>query len=153
MLLYRIVKTEARTTDLSGTGAFRLGGRWNNKGTYMLYTSENSSLALLETLVHFEETEYPPNLYIMQIEVSDKAPIHILKDADYPPGWMQLELLQTKAVGDRLMKEAKAIGIKVKSAVNQSEYNYLLNPLFPNFHSLVKVASVSKINLDERLVS
>lgn len=152
MFVYRIVKSKARTADLSGTGAYRVGGRWNSKGTYMLYTSENSSLAYLETLVHFDETEYPPHLYVMKMEVDDKVPVYTLKEDEYPAGWMQLELLENKAVGDRLMKEQKALAIKVRSAINTLEYNYLLNPLFPRFYNLVKVVDVSKIELDERLV-
>jgi RES domain-containing protein len=53
MVVFRIVKSLNRAKDLSGMGAFKNGGRWNSKGTYMLYTSINSSLAYLETLVHF----------------------------------------------------------------------------------------------------
>ena len=152
MLVYRIVKTKNRTNDLSGTGAYKTGGRWNSKGTYMLYSSENSSLAYLETLVHFDDTEYPPQLYLMKIEISTKAPIYTLKDNEYPADWQQLELLENKAIGDRLMSEKKTLAIKVKSAINVAEYNYLLNPLFPRFYDLVKVTDVTEIKLDERLV-
>ncbi|HZH65865.1 MAG TPA: RES family NAD+ phosphorylase, partial [Flavisolibacter sp.] len=150
MFLYRIGKAVARTTDLSGTGAYRVGGRWNSKGTYMLYTSENSSLAYLETLVHFNEAEYPPHLHIMKIEIDDKSPVYTLKEAEYPDGWMQLELLENKALGDRLMKEKNVLAVKVRSAINTLEYNYLLNPLFPRFFDLVKVADVREVKFDER---
>src|SRR5829696_3648953 len=107
MFVYRIVQSKARTADLSGTGAFRFGGRWNSKGTYMLYTSENSSLAYLESLVHFDEMLHPPNLYIIKIEILANAPTYILKEAEYPDGWVQLELPQNKNLGDRLMSEKK----------------------------------------------
>jgi len=152
MFVYRIVKTKARTNDLSGTGAYKSGGRWNSKGIYMLYTSENSSLAYLENLVHFDDTEYPPHLYIMKIEVDEKAPIYSLKENEYPSEWMQLELLENKAIGDRLMNEKNVLAIKVKSAINTAEYNYLLNPLFPRFYDLIKVIDITEIELDERLV-
>ena len=69
MHVYRIVKSEKRTTDLSGMGAFKAGGRWNEKGTYALYTSENSSLAFLENLVHFDLEETPEDLYILEIKI------------------------------------------------------------------------------------
>jgi hypothetical protein len=138
MFVYRIVKSKARTNDLSGTGAFRVGGRWNSRGTYMLYTSENSSLAYLETLVHFDEVDY--------------APFYILKENEYPSTWMQLELLENKRLGDRLMNEKKFLGIKVRSAINNFEFNYLLNPLFPRFYDFVKVIDVIEIKFDERLV-
>ena len=70
MFVYRIVKAKERTNDLSGTGAYKTSGRWNSKGTYMLYTSENSSLAYLETLVHFDDTEYPFMIRVKLIEVT-----------------------------------------------------------------------------------
>ena len=152
MFVYRIVKTRNRTNDLSGTGAYKAGGRWNSKGTYMLYTSENSSLAHLETLVHFDDTEYPPQLYLMKIEIGTKAPIYTLQGSEYPADWQQLELLENKAIGDRLMNEKKTLAVKVKSAINVGEHNYLLNPLFPKFYDLVKVVDVTEIKLDERLV-
>jgi RES domain-containing protein len=152
MFVFRIVKTKTRTTDLSGTGAYRTGGRWNSKGTYMLYTSENSSLAYLETLVHFDDTDYPPNLYIIKIEIDDKVPIYTLKEGEYPGEWMHLELLENKCLGDRLMNEKKFLGIKARSAINNAEFNYLLNPMFPRFYDLVKVVDVMEIKVDERFV-
>jgi hypothetical protein len=50
------------------------------------------------------------------------------------------------------MKARKYLGIKVRSAVNQHEYNYLLNPLFPNFSALVRTVNVTAIPVDERLI-
>src|SRR4051812_46061807 len=101
MFVYRIVKSKARTNDLSGTGAFRAGGRWNSKGIYMLYTSENSSLAYLESLVHFEEPNIPPNLYIVKIEVVDHSKIYLPGDPEYPDNWMQIDLPENRSIGDR----------------------------------------------------
>ena len=150
MFVYRIVKSASRTNDLSGTGAFRVGGRWNSKGTYVLYTSENSSLAYLETLVHVDENDYPPKLYIIKIEIDDEVPMYTLKANDYPPEWRKLELFENKTLGDQWMKEKKFLAIRVKSAINDFEYNYLLNPLFPRFYDLVKVIDVIEIKLDER---
>jgi RES domain-containing protein len=152
MKLYRIVQDKTRTSDLSGTGSFRFGGRWNSKGTYMLYTSETSSLAYLESLVHFDKILIPPQLYIVQLEVDDASPIYTLPGIEYKANWRKLSLLKNQQRGDRWMNEKKYIGIKVKSAINSLEYNYLLNPLFPGFYDLVKVVSVTEIDVDGRLV-
>jgi RES domain-containing protein len=152
MYLYRIVKSKARARDLSGMGAYQTGGRWNSKGTYMLYTSENSSLAYLENLVHFDEVVSPPQLYIVQLQLDDNAPLYTVPDSVYPPDWLKLGLLENKALGDKWMNQKKYIAIKLRSAINISEYNYLLNPLFPGFHNLVKIISVNEIPLDDRLV-
>jgi RES domain-containing protein len=152
MKLYRIVQDKARTKDLSGTGSFRYGGRWNSKGTYMLYTSETSSLAYLETLVHFDKILIPPQLYIVQLEVDDASPIYTLNDAEYNANWRKVSLFENQQLGDKWMNEKKYIGIKVKSAINSFEYNYLLNPLFPRYYALVKIVSVTEIDVDGRLV-
>ncbi|WP_069660864.1 RES family NAD+ phosphorylase [Arcticibacter eurypsychrophilus] len=108
MYVYRIVKSEQRTKDLSGMGAFRAGGRWNDKGTYVLCTSENSSLAFLDNLA-------------------------------------------CKRLGDQLLFDHKLLGIKVRSVVNQSEYNILLDPLFTGYHDLIKVINIVKVPVDRRL--
>ena len=152
MNLYRIVKTEARASDLSGTGAFRVGGRWNKAGTYMLYASESSSLALLENLVHFDLDELVPHLYLIHIEVQNRAPVWTLPEEEYPEDWREPGLLSCSGLGDRVMKERKYLGLRVRSAVNPFEYNYLLNPLFPRYYDLVRIRDIQKVPLDGRLV-
>ena len=152
MRLFRIVQDKKRAKDLSGTGAFRWGGRWNSKGVFMLYSSENSSLALLEKLVHFDEGETPPKLYVVELELSDKAALYTLPEDQYHKAWMKLSLLENQGQGDRWLREAQYLGIRVRSAVNIVEYNCLLNPLYPGFHDQVRIISVKEIVVDQRLL-
>jgi RES domain-containing protein len=152
MKVFRIVQDKRRTSDLSGIGAFRSGGRWNSKGTYMLYCSENSSLAFLESLVHFDKILIPPQLFITELEITDDSLIYTLPGKDYPKNWMKLSLIENQQRGDRWMTEKKSLGIRVRSAINLLEYNILLNPLYPEFHDLVRIISVREIPVDERLV-
>ena len=153
MFLYRIAKSAKRAKDLSGMGAFQFGGRWNNPGTYMLYTSENSSLAYLENLVHFDPDIIPPKLYILGIEINgDPDLIYTVPDSAYPKDWMKLGNFENKRLGDKWMRQAKYLGIRVRSAVNPKEFNCLLNPLFPHYPTLVKVVSVERLPVDNRLI-
>jgi RES domain-containing protein len=152
MKIFRIVQDKSRTKDLSGIGAFRSGGRWNSKGVYMLYTSENSSLAYLENLVHFDKILTPPQLFIVELEVLNDSLIYTLPETDYPKDWMKLSLIANQRQGDRWMSEKKWLGIKIRSAINMLEYNILLNPLYPQYHDLVRVISVQEIPVDDRLV-
>src|SRR3979411_843828 len=102
MIVFRIAKSMAHAEDISGIGAFRNGGRWNSKRTFMLYTSINSSLAYLENLVHFDELVTPPNLFITSIEIqSEETDIHQLPDAEYPITWQILDKLENKRMGDQ----------------------------------------------------
>jgi len=152
MTVYRIVKAEKRTHDLSGTGAFKYGGRWNSIGTYMLYTSENASLAYLETLVHVEEPLFPADLFITAVTIKNESLIHTINERNYLANWRKLDNLENKIVGDQWMSKIKYLGFKVRSAVNPLEYNYLLNPLFPGYADLVEVSSVAPLVIDSRLI-
>jgi RES domain-containing protein len=151
MFLYRIVLNKSRTTDLSGKGASLSGGRWNSKGTYMLYTSENSSLAYLEILAHFDKSLAPPHLFIMKLEVTNDSLIYTLPDSRYPTGWKKSGNPANQELGDKWMAEKKWLGVRVRSAVNEMEYNCLLNPLYHDFRKFVKVEKVTKIEMDERV--
>lgn len=146
-----MVKSRDRAGDLSGIGAFRFGGRWNSPGTYMLYTSANSSLALLENLVHFDISELPLHLFIAEIEIDPAAPIYDFPIKDLPEDWRHPQHLSLQKIGDRIMRDKKFLGFKVPSAVNPEEFNLLLNPSYPNYRNLVKVISVIPFTIDKRL--
>lgn len=151
MDVFRIVQQEIRTRDLSGTGAFKVGGRWNSRGVYMLYTSSNSSLALLESLVHFDRFSIPDKLFLMTLQLPEKAPLLLLNDSDYPDQWQQLDQIANRRLGDGWMHANRHLGIRVRSAVNPTDYNYLLNPLFAGFSELVTIKKVAALDLDNRL--
>ncbi|HWD90664.1 MAG TPA: RES family NAD+ phosphorylase [Mucilaginibacter sp.] len=153
MLVFRIAKSEERARDISGYGAFRYGGRWNSKGTRMLYTSMNSSLAYLESLVHFDESFFPPRLFIASIQIpDDETLVYQLPDKGYPKDWQAYGSPENKIIGARWMREAKYLAIKVRSAVNPLEYNFLLNPLFAGYNDWVRIESVEALKTDERLM-
>ncbi len=132
-------------------GAFLSGGRWNNEGTYALYTSENPSLAFLEILVHTDLTELPPRMFIITIEIDEKAKMLEIKDDELPKNWRIPENMILKEKGDQIFRENKFLGIKCRSAVMPAEYNYILNPHYPDFHKHVKVLKVESLDVDERL--
>jgi RES domain-containing protein len=141
-----------RAQDISGKGAFLYGGRWNSEGTFMLYTSLNASLAMLELLVHADESEVPPQMFISQIEIMEKTPLYEFPEQKLPKAWREPGNLQLKIVGDRIMAEKKYVGFKVRSAVLPSEWNILLNPLFPGYADLVVIRKIDKLETDLRLL-
>jgi RES domain-containing protein len=152
MIVHRIVKSKKRTTDLSGMGAFNSGGRWNNPGVYALYCSESSSLAYLENLVHFDSNTFPPQLFIIKIEVADQAPIYHVPDDIYPSDWLKVDLLANKKLGDDLFRSHSSLGIRFRSAINPEDYNILLDPLYPDYQTLVRIIAIKKIDTDPRLI-
>ena len=62
-----------KADDLSGEGAKKSGGRWNKKGTPVLYTSESIALACLETLVHINAQGLPLTRYLVRIDIPTKV--------------------------------------------------------------------------------
>jgi RES domain-containing protein len=117
----------------------------------MLYTSLNASLAMLELLVHADESEVPPQMFISQIEIVETAPLYEFPDQELPKAWREPGNLQLKTLGDRMMAEKKYVGFKVRSAVLPSEWNILLNPLFSGYADLVAVRKIDKFETDLRL--
>ena len=151
MKVYRIVKMRRRTSDLSGTGAFNDGGRWNSPGVFALYTSENPALALLEVLVHVDESELPPHLFLMTIEVDDKAPLYTVPDTRLPANWRVPDNMELKRIGDNVFRKNIHVGIKAKSAVLPNQFNYILNPDHPDYTKMVRVMKVEPLDVDQRL--
>jgi RES domain-containing protein len=151
MFVYRIVKSRKRTTDLSGSGAFHEGGRWNNEGVFALYTSENEALALLEVLVHVEEAELPSDLFIIKIEIAPSAPIFTYPDKKLPKSWRMPCNIAMKTIGDRIIESNEYLALKVRSAVMPTSYNYILNPRYSGYYNLVKMADVYRLEIDKRL--
>jgi len=118
----------------------------------MLYTSANSSLAYLENLVHFDELNFPPHLYIAEIELKETGLIYELPDKKYPAGWQTLGNVENKFMGDKWMNEKQFIAVKVRSAINHLEFNFLLNPLFPGYRDQVVINYIEPIIVDARLI-
>ena len=49
----------ARYARLDGTGARRVGDRWNSPGRAVVYMAESIALAVLENLVHMTRQDFP----------------------------------------------------------------------------------------------
>jgi RES domain-containing protein len=76
MRAFRLCRTTSPAYN--GERAFRAGGRWNSKGTRVLYMSENRSLAVLEILVHLSATI--PDRYLLGRRMSDDVEIEFVSD-------------------------------------------------------------------------
>lgn len=151
MLVYRIVNEKKRSRDLSGTGSFKFGGRWNNPGVFALYTSEHEALCLLELLVHVDASELPEQLYILEILIADDAPILTFSEKDLPDNWRLPDNIKLKQMGDKILKEGKILGICAPSAVLPQSNNYILNPGYKDFKKMVHIKKVYEYDTDARL--
>ena len=75
MRLWRIAADTRQypANDISGAGAAKSPGRWNNTGEAVLYTAPTISLAVLETAAHINDAGLPLNRYLVQIDVPDEV--------------------------------------------------------------------------------
>lgn len=154
MLLYRISGTK-RIKDLSGEGARLYGGRWNLKGTPILYTSDSTALATLETLVHSPLHLMPSGRSIITLNLPDDLTVSNLSTQDLPTKWwINPAPLELAKIGQQWFQQQLSVALVVPSSVTPSAEgrNYLLNPQHPDF-TQIEIVKVSQYDYDDRLFS
>jgi len=135
--IWRISKQKYATTAFSGEGSRRASGRWNSKGTGIVYTSSTLALAALETFVHIE-IEDAQNLFVaIRAEIPDEVSIENLELTQLPNNWRDIPAPRALAlIGDQWYAAMKTSVLEVPSVVIPFENNYLLNPLHPDFQKI-----------------
>lgn len=149
MIVYRI-SNPLYSNDISGTGAKLNGSRWNSKGSPMLYTSAFISLAMLEMLVHTNFEDYAIDLHLIYIDIPDSLEVKEIKAAKLKPNWTS-DIAYTKFIGDQFIKSIQTPLLKIPSAIIDEEYNYLANPLHPEFKK-IKITDTKSFRPDKRLL-
>mgnify|MGYP005814115935 FL=1 len=150
MFLYRVANAKYKDSTLSGIGAEKVGGRWNEVGTRAVYCSENISLALLEYYVHSENiATLPKKILVAKIEIPDDFEIEELDDL--PEKWDEYPYSsKTTSVFTDLAKSRDFFALKVPSTIVGVEHNYILNPLFKDFGK-VSIIEFFDLPIDPRL--
>ncbi len=144
---------EYEADDLSGKGAENTGGRWNRKGTPMVYASGSRALACLETVVHLSSGDaLPLNRYLVQIKIPvalwgarskfDETH-HVGWDAE-PAGKVSMDW------GTAWIQGNTTLLAEVPSVIVPEERNILINPTHPDAAKLA-AAKVRKWTYDQRL--
>jgi RES domain-containing protein len=151
MHVYRIARANRRY-DLSGYGAFLVGGRWNLPGLPLLYTAETRALATLEVLVHLPAGDLPDDMYLLTLEVPDTVSHQEITPADLPADWQRLsQPLPTGALGHAWLQAGRSLALRVPSVLVPQEHNLLLNPAHPEFAQVRLAAEPEPFFFDERL--
>jgi len=133
MLVYRIAQTKY-ARDLSGFGAQRAGGRWNLKGTPVVYTSQSISLATLEVLVHNPDF-IPLKHSLVTIAIENH---HIVDIAQLE--YNQLKFIaNSQIIGDYQFNQKGIKILKVPSVVTPEESNYILNSKTPQSYEITEI--------------
>ena len=150
MRVYRIAR-KRHLNDLTGTGAKTFGGRWNHRGTVMLYTSETRSLAMVEFLVHVSWMQAPGDMGLATLEIVNEIQPEILSPADLPEDWRLYPAPPRLAdLGSDWVHSQRSLLLRVPSAVVEQEHNILINPGHADIVR-VTVLEVKDLEFDRRL--
>lgn len=147
MLVYRICSAKwAKSLSSSG-----LPARWNSDGKYVIYTSENRSLACLENLVHRSGEGLSGLFKILTIKIPKAATIQQVKLNQLSQNWQAYKNAQlTRAIGDKWYYQMENLLLQVPSSIIPEEYNFIINTNHLLF-SKVKIEDVAEFNFDTRL--
>ena len=150
MRLWRLLKTRYAADAFSGEGARLHGGRWNSPGTRVAYASSDAALAVLEVLVHLEDTSALPSFSLVMASLPD-ALIETPDESMLPARWRDSPTAPAaQAFGDAWVRSGRSVGLRVPSVLVRGGSNVLLNPAHPKFGQFV-VESVEPFELDPRL--
>ncbi len=152
MIVYRLTKGKFRS-DLSGKGAEINGGRWNNKGVALVYTSQSRSLAYVEVAIHIPFGIIPKDYFLISIQVPDAASLLALPETNLPVNWRSNPHSgNTQKIGDGFVAGLTHLVLRVPSAVVPGDFNYLINPR----HFLMKdvaIVNIEPFEFDSRFAS
>lgn len=125
--------------------------RWNPNEVEMMYTASSRSLACLENIVHRNQIGLNQSFKVMTIEIPDDLCICTIGLKKLPENWTEFgSMPATQKMGDDWVKEGKSAILKVPSSIINAEYNYLLNPMHPDFKS-IKLLKSETFVFDKRI--
>jgi RES domain-containing protein len=150
---WRITKAVYADNAFTGVGAWLEGARWNPKGVYMVYTAGSVSLAAFELLVHLPKEALLYDLYVRIPVEFDTKQVITFKLADLPSDWNANPPGEaTQKLGDAWIKSEASLVLKVPSSIIPDEYNYLINPLHPDFKTIT-IGSAQSFHFDKRILN
>lgn len=149
MRIYRIA--DRRHEVWNGTGAMRMGGRFNSPGRSVIYGALSFAGAMLEILVHSRIGKVPRQHVVVVADVPDDIALDRAGPDDLPAGWGAVNDPRTaRGFGDRWLADLRSAVLIVPSVVARLEWNVLVNPMHPDAARLV-VSAPEPVRWDERL--
>jgi RES domain-containing protein len=148
---YRIFKTKFAKSWFDGEGAFLYGGRWNSRGTRILYTSDSLSLAALEILVNLNSAELLSSYSYAKVEFEEKDVLPVEEIVKLPKNWSSSPPPSAvQRIGDEWAVSMQSLVLRVPTSVVPGEFNFLLNVGHPNF-STIRRSKPQLFRFDDRL--
>ncbi len=148
---WRVVKKSREGEAFSGEGARLYGGRWNHRGTAVVYVSDSLPLAALELFVHIGSAYKGMSFATFRVEVPSRVTIDSRAETELPKNWRREPPPDAcKDIGTEWVKRSHAGVLRVPSAVVPAQHNYLLNVRHRDFKKL-KIAQQTDFAFDPRM--
>lgn len=147
MLVYHLGVAQF-ADQLTGEGAKLYGGRWNLVGHPCIYAGETKALCALEYAANVLLEDMPENLAFTTYEIPNDNLVSFGAD-QLPFGWQNTPPSKATQIWGSETLNGK-LAIRVPSVIIPSEFNFVLNPLHPDFKK-VKVKAVESFTFDPRI--
>jgi RES domain-containing protein len=145
-----LIQAEYAAHAFDGEGARLYGGRWNSPGRPVVYTAGSLALAALEVLVHLK-SRLTLSRYMKSWIEFDETWVSTVAMEDLPVNWRQGRApVQTQMLGDHWLEAGDTLVLQVPSVVILEEWNYVINPLHPQFAETVR-GQIEPFQFDPRL--
>jgi RES domain-containing protein len=136
--VWRLTTRKHATTAFSGVGNRKVGSRWVPQGLLAIYTSENLSTAVLETLVHIDPNHFRNHFVFIKAEVPDDITMDEVSLADLPKDWQsRFEDDELQQVGAQWIDRGSSAILRVPSVVVPQERNIIINPQHEDFGKII----------------
>lgn len=148
---WRLEKKEHVPNAFTGEGARRVNGRWHHHGIPVVYVSQTLSLATLEKFVHVGLEGIHIQLISFRVEIPSDVNIQKIGIHDLPEDWRaEPPSDSTRDIGTRWAREGHSPVLRVPSVIIPVEWNYLLNPLHPEFRK-IRINDPEPFSFDPRM--
>jgi RES domain-containing protein len=147
---WRIHKPRHAAVAFTGEGARLYGGRFNSKGTAVVYTSSSASLAMLEMLVHMQSSDLLLQYLVRSVTFND-AMVRRIEVEKLPTDWRENPPpADLQRIGDEWAARLESAVLEVPSVIVEGESNFLLNPQHPDFPRIA-IGPEQPLRFDPRL--
>ncbi|MFD3001056.1 RES family NAD+ phosphorylase [Pontibacter toksunensis] len=147
MEVYRICLAKY-AGDLFASG---IRGRWNMKGSFVIYTAGSRALACLENVVHRSGEGLHDNFKTIVIDIPDDLLIEIISSDDLPANWQETKSYPVyQPLGHAWYQKSTSPVLRVPSSIIPEEFNYILNTRHSDF-SRIKIKSTEDFFFDPRI--
>lgn len=129
-----------------------MGSRWVPQGLLAIYTSENLSTAVLETLVYIDPNHVSNHFVFIKAEVPDDITMDEVSLADLSKDWQSgFEDDELQQVGAQWIDRGSSAILRVPSVVVPRERNIIINPQHEYFGKII-LSPAEPFLFDNRLL-